>query len=776
MRPGGARSVVHHAVHGCHPTAFEGLPRPPAASLVLDWARKPVMRRRHAWALMLVAAAALTLSGCLARRERAPVEPLRATPDLSTTALAVQYPDVETVNALEVGGAASPRTIRDHDKVKYADLSLEDAIRLALEHSKVLVDLGGTVLRSPEYIRTTYGPSVQETDPQFGVEGALSAFDANFATSLFAEKNDRRYNNRFVGNLGYFQQDYDVFKTEISKRAVTGSLFAIRQVIDFDQNNNLGNQFPRGAWDTYVEGEFRHPLLRGGGVEYNRIAGTSGQDGVYNGVLIARVRTDISLADFQMGVRDLVANVENAYWDLYFAYRDLDTKIRARDTALETWRRVEALYRTGRRGGEAEKEAQAREQFFRFESEVQNALSGRPLEGTRTNNGTSPGTFRAVPGVYLAERRLRLMMGLPPNDEVLFRPADEPPVSPVSFDWAIVADEALLLRAELRRQRWEVKRRELELVASKNRLLPSLDVVGRYRWRGFGEKLIDPDREGLPPFDNAFMDLTSGKYQEWQAGVEFSLPIGFRQAHAAVRNAELRVAQARAVLREEELQVTHDLSTAVSELDRAYTVLQTEISRMVATKQQVEALEAAYEADKVEFYVVLDAQRRLADAESRYYQARVEYVMALRNVHYEKGSLLAYCGVALTEGPWPLKAYVDAAKLDRRRHDPLRTDYRLDRPTILTHGDEPQADGSVPAPNAEHTPGPTDQAPASPQPPGTASRHEQTSVVVPAGFQLPPDATAIPAAPPSSLPDSPANVMVDQFLRRIEAAPVKPEQ
>ena len=40
--------------------------------------------------------------------------------------------------------------------------------------------------------------------------------------------------------------------------------------------------------------------------------------------LVARIRTDISIADFEIGLRDYVSNVENAYWDLYYAYRDLD--------------------------------------------------------------------------------------------------------------------------------------------------------------------------------------------------------------------------------------------------------------------------------------------------------------------------------------------------------------------------------------------------------------------------------------------------------------------
>ena len=47
---------------------------------------------------------------------------------------------------------------------------------------------------------------------------------------------------------------------------------------------------------------------------------------------------------------------------------------------------------------------------------------------------------------------------------------------------------------ELRQQKWVVKRRELELIASKNFLLPQLDAVGKYTWTGFGNKLIESVR------------------------------------------------------------------------------------------------------------------------------------------------------------------------------------------------------------------------------------------------------------------------------------------
>ena len=641
------------------------------------------MKRVFAPLAWLLAGALLASPGCFARRPT-----FTSGDDLThyrALATEIEHPTVQAPTDPEVVGDFEPHTVLDAP-VEHWDVSLEEVVRLALMHSKVLRDLGGTVLRSPESIQTSYEPGIQESDPRFGPEAALSAFDAEFSTGLFFENNDRRLNNRFLGDLGFYQQDYDVFETEISKQAATGSRFTLRKHVDFDNETALGNEFAGGAWNVHLEGEVRHPLLQSSGMQFNRIAGPDGSPGALNGVLIARVRTDVSLAEFQLGLRDFISNVENAYWDLYFAYRDLDVKVRARDLSLDTWRRVDALYQAGRRGGEAEKEAQARAQYFQFEEEVQNALAGRPLEGTRTNNGSSSGTFRGISGVHVAERRLRLLIGLPLNGQQLIRPADEPSISPIVFDWGQITTESLARRAELRRQRWRVKGHELQLIAHRNFLLPDLDVVGRYRWRGFGAHLIDSDTDGVARFDNAMADLTGGDFQEWQMGVEFSMPIGYRQAHAAVRNSELSLAREKTVLREQERQVVHDLSNAVAEMKRAYQVMQIAFNRRLAAQQQLASLQAAYEDDKVEFFVVLDALRRCADAESRYYQSMVEYTLAHRNVHFEKGTLLDYCGVALAEGPWPRKAYLDAAKRERLRGRPRPIDYGHNDPPIVSRG------------------------------------------------------------------------------------------
>ena len=74
-------------------------------------------------------------------------------------------------------------------------------------------------------------------------------------------------------------------------------------------------------------------------------------------------------------MRNLVLDVETAYWELYFAYRNLDAVVAGRNAALETWRKIHALYVVSAKGGEADKEAQAREQYFLFRSSVETSLA-----------------------------------------------------------------------------------------------------------------------------------------------------------------------------------------------------------------------------------------------------------------------------------------------------------------------------------------------------------------------------------------------------------------
>jgi outer membrane protein TolC len=717
----------------------------------MDCVRKPLV--------LLLAALMVAPSGCSGLNRGK----FQAAPDSAyeQMALDIEFPAESAATAMDADeslAAPPPWTLTSEEPPEYQDISLEEVIRIALCNSRVLRDLGGAVVRAPATQRTAWDTAITETDPQFGTEAALSAFDAEFTTSLFSEQNNRALNNEFFGGgTRILDQDASVFQAQISKRAATGSEFAIRHNIDYDANNAPGNVFP-SAWNANVEAEIRQPLLQGSGIEFNRIAGPSTTPGIYNGVLVARTNTDIALTDFEIAVRDLVSNLENTYWDLYYGYRDLDTKVAARDSALDTWRRVQALYETGRRGGEAEKEAQAREQYYRFQEEVQNALSGQLIDGTRTGNGSGGGTFRAVGGVLVAERRLRLLMGLPPSGGALFRPVDEPVLAPVAFDWHQVTEDAGMRRSELRRQKWVIRRREMELIASKNYLLPRLDTVGRYRWRGFGHDLLD-NHGTLGEFDNAYGNLTSGDFQEWQLGVELTVPIGFRLAHTSVRNAEFRLARARAILRDQQREVIHEAADAIAEMDRAYTVTQTSFNRLVASRQQLGAVQAAYEADKAPLDLFLDAQRRLTEAESRYYRGLAEFAVATKNVHFVKGTLLEYDGVCLAEGGWPAKAYKDAAEREANRGPNMPLNYASKQAQTVGVGSYPQVRTDslysdldaqhIPPPNNEFLPPPADAEPL-PAPKKSPSKPTQdTSRIPPPQPKLPPpsDAAAAPSNP-----------------------------
>jgi outer membrane protein TolC len=525
-------------------------------------------------------------------------------------------------------------------------VSLQECISMALSTSRVMRDLGVTVVRSPQSVTTNLDPAMVYSDPRIGEEAALSAFDANFFASSFWEDNDRRLNNQFFGVQGNFSQDLSTSQMGVNKRSATGGLFSLRKVAVYDRNNQLSNTFKPSSWENYVEAEIRHPLLQGAGTEFNRIAGPGSTPGQLNGVLLARTRTDANLVEFEKSVRDFVAEVENAYWDLYFAYRDLDARIQVRTIAEETLATMDkASVSEGKR-------AQAQEQVDRFQAEVIDSLNGRAIDGTRTNNGSVGGTFRGTGGIRVSERKLRLLIGLPINDGQLLNPSDMPSTAKVVFDWDASLQEALTQREEIRKQRWIIKQRELELIANRNFLKPQLDLVSQYRMRGFGEA-----------FGNAVTSLSNADFQEWQMGLEYQLPVGFRRANAAVRNSQLALVRETELLREQERAIHYGLSNALNEAKRAHQNLALQEKRLDSIVTQLNSMTAKEESlERAELDVRLETHRRLLDARLRYHQSEVEYKLALRNVNVEKGSLLRYCNVWLNETAPSAEAVSDAVQ------------------------------------------------------------------------------------------------------------------
>ena len=552
---------------------------------------------------------------------------------------------------MEAALSSAPITVRDRDRLEsltYLNLTLRQTLEIAMQNSQVLRELGGVALKNPDTISTKYNSALRETDPRYGMEAALSAFDAQLAATAYFNNKDQTFNNPFFsGGTNTFQQDLNDYSMELSKRTVTGSRLALRGISSYDANNAPSNTF-RSAWDSYVEGEIRQPLLQGGGMEFNRIAGPGATPGVYNGLLIARVNNDISQTEFEVAVRDYVSNVVNAYWDLYFAYRDLDARTEAMKRSLVAWNQLKA-----RAENDLESEARvalASEQYYRFKAEVDDALTGRVVQGTQNRNGSTGGTLRGSSGVQVAERRLRLLVGMSINDDELVRPVEEPSEAEVIFYWDTVMQEALMRRPELRRQQLTIHKRQMELLAARNFLNPRLDTVGRYRFRGFGDDLLAQSGQS-----SSVGNMADAKNQEWYVGLEYTVPLGYRKGHLAVSNAEMLLTRDRAILQAQEREVVHDLSNAIADAARAYEAVTNAENRLNAANSVLTAYETQEKNDlDVDVDRQLDAQRRVVEAEIRYYQAKAEYAVALKNVHLEKGSLMGYTELHILDGVVPV--------------------------------------------------------------------------------------------------------------------------
>ena len=364
-------------------------------------------------------------------------------------------------------------------------------------------------------------------------------------------------------------------------------------------------------------------------------------------MVISRINADISLVDFEVSVRNMRRDVEDTYWDLYLAYRAYDAAVQARDSFLESWR-FAAKYQLGGRFSELD-EQQSREAYYDGRQRAENTLQE----------------------IYNLETQLRRLCGLPSADGQILRPSDDPSISKFDPDWNISLAEALTRREELRKQKWNIKSLELQLTAAESLTNPQLNFVSGYQLNGFGNNLWGAN--GAPGttganLQSAYRTMFEGDTTGWQAGLQFSVPLGFRSALSQVRNYELRVAKAREVLALQEKEISHELTKTFQDLAWRYQTAQTAYNRWQTAEAQIAGRESRYRlgVPNVETSVLLDqflqTRRRAAEAEVAFYTAVIEYNKALTDLHYRKGTLLEINNVKLAEGPWNEEAQRDAIR------------------------------------------------------------------------------------------------------------------
>lgn len=645
----------------------------------------------------------------------------------------IDYPDVAQDSPEEVTHATEPRRLKHPSKEDVWNIGLDEVLRTALQNAEVIKDSasflspGNRLLNNPDFTQSVHDIAIQDTNTLFGqggVEAALAEFDANFTTNMMWGRAEQPSESNTIGYAAFDGQteEFGDFRSSLSKIFANGSQMTLAHNWFYSgQNQGVGgrpfdSQFTSRAGRGADAGlptllaEVRTPLWAGAGTEYTRIAGPIARrptlqstPNVNQGVVIARIRTDISIADFEEAVANLLKDAEEVYWDLALAYRTYDAEMQSQNSALQTWREVRANMEAGKVG--AADEAQARDNYYEISARAKNALSG----------------------LYQNELRLRRLMGLPVNDGRIMRPIEDPITAELNSDWNVSLTEALTLRPELRKQKWNIKSLELQYEAAQSLIRPRLDFVARYDVNGFGDRLTGNNGStGNARFKSAYDTLFSGDYTGWGLGFEFSMPLGFRGAHAQVKNYEHRLAKARAILANQEIEVSHELAATMQQVDQAYEGAKTNFNRRRAAERRVQAFEAEYRVGRTTLDQLLRSQISLAQAEIAYFQSLIGYNKALADLKFRKGTILRDDQVYLSEGMWDTEAYGQAVRKAWARS------FAFDAPRKSTEPFEFAIDGDDVVLSAQPAewrgyaePLPTGTPPAVPAPSGDAPKPDQ---------------------------------------------------
>jgi outer membrane protein TolC len=581
-----------------------------------------------------------------------------------------------------------PKTIADPDRpVRY--MSLAEAIAIALERGTVgfqnpIFSEGGNpyndtlISFSNPNVFGSDAIRVLALDPAIvgsNIEASLAKFDVQWNTSMTWNVTDEPGtlpNVPFASQIVNYNQAAQ-FQTGLLKPLPTGGVAGITFNTAYQYAHNLPsttNPATNPSYRPSLQFQFEQPLLQGYGVEINQLRATHpgsvltpfNTGGRVEGIVITRLRFDQSRAEFERNVQFMVTNVEVAYWNLYGAYWNLYSREQALRQAYEAWRINKSRYESGRIA--IQDFAQTRQQYELFRAQRLAVLGS----GGRVAGGSN--------GVLEAERQLRGLLGLPIEDDTRIVPSDKPTLAPYRPDWNTSVNEAMALRPELVLARQDLKFRQLDLINQRNLLLPDLRFISTYNINAIG---TDLDGGGTSP-GNALANLAKDKFNDWEVGLRLNVPIGFRDAHSAVRVARLNLARSYAVLQDQEMKVQRLLVRYYRKLFEDYEVIIAQRAQREAAAQQLEARFKEFLAGRGTLDILLEAQRVWADALRDEYLSIVDYNQAIAQFELAKGTILQFNNVVITEGPLPHCAQVRAvdheherqtAIICKERHEPI---------------------------------------------------------------------------------------------------------
>jgi outer membrane protein TolC len=503
------------------------------------------------------------------------------------------------------------------------EMSLDDAIRIALANSQVVRILAGTTAISSG--QTIYDPAIVNTT----IDQARAAFDPVVTVNNAFTRSEQPVpvtdptdplNTLIAGTR---VDNYDL-GLGVMKKTITGGTLALNladNVARFTPGPAPLNPQERSALTL----SYTQPLLQGGGVAVNLAP-----------IAIARINTERSFFQLKDSVQELVRSVTEAYWAVVFARTDVWARRQQVEQSQEAYNRSAARQRRG--FGAAAEVAQARASLATFRANL----------------------ITAEANLLQREAALRNLLGLPPTEPARITPITPPTPERYDPNW----DELVRLAEERRPDLIELKliieADQQNLIIANNQALPQVNATMLYRWNGL---------DGTTP-GGFRVESGPGAFTDWSLGVNFSVPLGLRQGRAALRQAELILVRDRANLDQGLHAALNQVADGVRNISQFYEEYKAFREARTAARINLEQQLAEYNVGRGIFLNVLQAITDWGNAVSSEAQALAQYNTELARLERQTGTILETHGVRFLEerfrsiGPlgrlWPPACYPEA--------------------------------------------------------------------------------------------------------------------
>lgn len=517
--------------------------------------------------------------------ERALREPY--VPETERTRLRIQAERLRERILARVNSIRRPRVVR---------LSLPDAIHRTLINSYAIQT-------------QAYNPAVDATR----IVEAEAQFDAVFFTNFNYNKQDR------PGATKAQNTETDVRSYEGGIRKLLSTGMQVQASYNMTRTwTNVALQSPNPSYFNQFTVQFVQPLLRGFGLDFNR-----------SQIELRKLERTSNVERFRQAVRETIFNVEQAYWRLMQARRNIVVSARLLANFEGILNSLQQRLNVGY------------DVYIVQVKLTESRLEQRQAEFVQLRND-----------VKNAEDALKRLLNDPQlnqGEDIEIIPVDAPTMESIVVDQLGELTAALNNRPELHVTKLAIEQAQIGIGIAKNQALPRLDLLFRYIIDGLGS---NPHR--------AFSQLSENDFNEYVLGLEFEWPIGNRGPEAALRRARLQQAQAVSAHRDQIEGVVLDVNQAIRDLQTNFDTLGPRLRAAQASQQQVEATVARLERlDPPSLEVLLNAYETLGNSRLQLAESLASYNIALVNLERQKGTLLAYNNIAIrgTEDPSCFQPY-----------------------------------------------------------------------------------------------------------------------